>query len=469
MSTASAQARPVPAYGVPTIIVAQFVPTFLAGGITLALPPMGVDLQAGASALGLVESLYLAGTVAMLLPSGRLCDATDKATLYKYGMLAFALTTALIGVLSSVPLILFLRLIEGMCAALVAVAGPALLSEFVPPERRGRVFGLMLSSVYAGLTLGPVATGWLVDHWGWRGAFLGCGAAIFVAFLLAVRLPATWRRPARDALHVPSTLLLVLAMVVLVIGAAGLNYGLAGWSVLAVGVLLAGVFVAWQTRLAAPVLDVPLLVENPGLSRALLVQVLVYVNPMCMAFFMTLYIQVTRDQSAQFAGHLLAFGSVVMICIAPQAGALADRVRPAVIATTGVAFTAAGAAIAAFLDETSSMTQVMAALVIQSIGFALFSSPNLTMVMNSVSREKSSTAAALTAKARSLGMLAGMTISAALVAIFLGNAPVEREPLGILRPMTLGFTIMALLTGAGVFIGSRGRRIGQQTAEAARR
>src|SRR4029077_5109011 len=116
---------------VPPIAASQFAPPFMISGVAVALPALGADLGAGATALSLVETLFLAAAVALLLPAGRLGDAADKATLYKLGMAAFALSSVAIGLVSSVPAILALRLLQGAGSGAGAGARPA------PTARRG--------------------------------------------------------------------------------------------------------------------------------------------------------------------------------------------------------------------------------------------------------------------------------------------------------------------------------------------
>src|SRR4051795_7671341 len=86
---------------VPAIAASQFAPPFMISGVAVALPALGADLGAGATALSLVETLFLAAAVALLLPAGRLGDAADKATLYKLGQAAVALSSGALGALSS--------------------------------------------------------------------------------------------------------------------------------------------------------------------------------------------------------------------------------------------------------------------------------------------------------------------------------------------------------------------------------
>src|SRR5215212_8594666 len=141
---------------VAAIAASQFAQVFMISGVAVALPAMGVDLNAGAASLGLVETLFLAGSVAFLLPVGRLADASDKATLFKLGAISFGVCTLLVPLFSSVAVILFLRFMQGCTSAISAATGAAIVADVVPPERRGAAYGITIAAVYAGLTVGPV-------------------------------------------------------------------------------------------------------------------------------------------------------------------------------------------------------------------------------------------------------------------------------------------------------------------------
>lgn len=449
---------------VPAIAASQFAPPFMISGVAVALPAIGTDLSAGATSLGLVETLFLAGSVAMLLPAGRLADASDKATLYKLGLAAFGVSSLLVGVVSSMPLILLLRFLQGATSALIAVAAPALLADIVPPERRGRAYGAMLASIYAGLTLGPIGAGLLIDAWGWRAVFLAGGAALVAVYgVTQLMLPSSWRRPPPKAVHLPSTLLVTAAMLLLVLGSASLRAGPLGYAAIAAGLIVAVLFVLWQRRLDEPLLNVEVLMRNTVLRNALLVQCLLYTNAFCSVFMLSIYMQVALGRSAQVSGQILAVGTILMAGIAPVAGILADRYRAGVIATGGVAIVIVAALIATSLDAGSSLLRVALMLAVQGLGFAFFSSPNMAIVMNSVPANRASIASALSAKSRSLGMLAGMAIAAALISIHLGNEPVHRDPARFTATMTTAFWILAALTAAALAVGLASNRVRKGT------
>ncbi|TAK84753.1 MAG: MFS transporter [Betaproteobacteria bacterium] len=442
-----------PRFLVPAIAASQFAPPFMVSGVAVALPSLGADLGAGATALSLVETLFLAASVALLLPAGRLGDASDKVALYKVGLVAFALCSLAVGLVSSVPAVLALRVVQGIASAAVQSAGPAIIADAVPPERRGRAYGITIGAVYVGLTLGPIVAGVLVDLWGWRAVFLAGGAMVFALIMpMHFMLRAKWRRPPARAVHLPSTALIIAAMLALVSGAATLREGASGYAGVALGLVLLVVFVFTQRHVARPLLDVALLARNRVLSGALFVQWLLYSNAFGQVFLLSLYMQSVLGQAANTAGEVLAVGTLLMAAIAPAAGALADRLRPTLIASGGVAVVLVSSLMGTFLHAGSSLVQVALVLAVQGVGFAFFSSPNMATVMNAVPRELSGIASALSASARSLGMVSGMLVVAALVSLNLGHEPVGADPARYIATMHTAFWILAAVTAAALTV-----------------
>jgi MFS family permease len=444
---------------VPALAAAQFAPPFMISGVAVALPALGAELAAGAVALSLVETLFLAASVALLLPAGRLGDAADKAALYKGGMAAFAAASIATGFAASVPAVLALRFLQGVASAAVQASGAALIADAVPPERRGRAFGITIGSIYAGLTLGPICAGFLVELWGWRSVFIVGGAVVLLLLVPAhLLLRATWTAPRAGTVHLPSTVLVTAAMLSLVGGAASLREGALGYAGVALGLALLAGFVFLQRRLERPLLNVRILAENRVLGSALLVQWLLYCNAFGTVFLLSLYMQSVLGHGPDTAGQVLAVGTLLMAAIAPAAGALSDRMPQATIAAAGVAVALVAVVMATFLGAGSPLVAVGAVLAVQGVGFAFFSSPNIAMVMNAVPRERSGIASALSASARSLGMVSGMLIVGALVSVKIGHEPVGADPARYVATMQLAFWLLAGVTAAALFFSLQGKK-----------
>ncbi|KIG17703.1 Efflux pump antibiotic resistance protein [Enhygromyxa salina] len=437
---------------VAAIVVSQVAPPFMFSGVAVALPSMGVELDAGATTLGLVATVFLAGSLAFLLPLGRLADATDKRTIYKVALLLFAIVTAAIGWMSWIPGILALRFIQGVIAAAIGATGPALVADIVPPERRGRAYGALLGAVYAGLTLGPVCAGLLIRVASWRAVFfIGAGLLLLAFSLVALTLPSRWRRSTRSA-QLPSAALIVVAVSCLVAGSATLRLGSLGIALLSAGVVLSIVFVLIQRRLEDPLLDVRALARHRIMRDALLVQLLVYMSAYCLVFMLSIYLQVSLGHSAEKSGLLLALASLLMAASAPVAGALSDRVSPRVIASLGVGSVLACTLMATQLGPQTSLAYVAVLVVLQGLGYGLFASPNMTIIMNSATAQTVGMASALSAKSRALGMILGMLVTVVLISWKLGDAPVEQHPAEFIEVVVVGFEVLALVGAVALLI-----------------
>jgi MFS family permease len=434
------------------IVASQFAPPFMYSGVVVALPKLAADVGAGATAMGMVESLFLAGSVAFLLPVGRLADATDRRRLFKIGLLSFGLLTGLLGALSSVPLILCVRFLQGAVSALLAATGPALVAELVPAERRGKAYGASIGVIYAGLTIGPICAGFIVDALNWRWVFFVAAALLlFMYTLVELRLPSSWRRPTR-AIHLPSVALTLAAVLCLVFGTANITEDLLGAGLLVTGVLLAIAFVAVQRRIERPLLDVRALVRHRVMRAALFVQMLLYLTAFCSTFMLSIYMQVSLGHPAKTSGWMLSISGVLMAVLAPLAGALSDRLRPALISGLGAASVLTASLIATGLGPESGLGHVALVLAAQGIGYALFSSPNMKIIMNSAAESEVSMASALGAKSRALGMISGMLVTALLIALRIGNDPVENHPLEFVGIVGTGFTILAASNGFALLV-----------------
>jgi MFS family permease len=429
------------------IIVTQFAPPFMISGVAVILPAMGGDLGAGATSLGLVETLFLASHLSFLLAAGRLADASDKRTLYKLGLACFASSSLLIGLLSSVPGILFLRFVQGASGAVFAATGPAILSEIVPPERRGWVYGRSIGAIYSGLTLGPVVAGFLADLWGWRCVFL-TGAVLTASgcVMISVMMPSLWRRPEKKSVHIPSALLIVVAGLCLVAGSATLRQGPFGYTLLAAAAATIAGFIRLQFHLERPLVDVRALMTNHILRMALLIQMLLYVNAFSAIFLTSLYMQVSLGRSASLAGQIIAVSSLLMAALAPIAGRLSDRYRPQRVQIFGVGFLLISAAMGTQLHNGSSLTFITLMLAVQGMGFAFFSTPNMTIIMGSVPPTAVGMASALGAKARALGMMSGMLVATLLISLDFGNNPITEHPERLVRTIVTTFTILSVIT-----------------------
>ena len=119
---------------------------------------------------------------------GSLGDARSRTRLLGLGVAIWSVATALAGFATSYASLFAARAAVGVGEAAYGTISPALLADYFPRERRGRVFAVFFAAIPIGSALGYIVGG-LVDHYfGWRQAFFVAGVPGLVLAALALRL-----------------------------------------------------------------------------------------------------------------------------------------------------------------------------------------------------------------------------------------------------------------------------------------
>ncbi|MBF0200308.1 MAG: MFS transporter, partial [Desulfamplus sp.] len=169
------------------------------------------------------------------------------------------------------------------------------------------------------------------------------------------------------------------------------------------------------------------------------------------------YLQGVRGFSPKTAGMLLIIQTLVQCILSPVAGRLADRIYPGRIATFGMAICTAGLICATSVNEATSIPFIIMIFILMGIGYGLFSSPNITVIMNSMPVNAYGQASSLAATMRTLGMLTSMTISSVLIVHHMGHQSVGTETAWLfVQSMQSAMMLFAVMGFVGVMF-SMGR------------
>jgi len=138
--------------------------------------------------------------------------------------------------------------------------------------------------------------------------------------------------------------------------------------------------------------------------------------------------------------------------VSPWSGRLADRVEPRIVATMGMGICAIGLFLLSIIDETTSLYVIVAKLALLGFGFALFSTPNTTAVMNSVEKKFYGVASGIQATMRSVGQAMSLGIAVLVLAVYMGRVRIAPQyfPL-FLKSVHATFLIFGTLCVGGVF------------------
>jgi MFS family permease len=126
---------------------------------------MGVVLMAFTLAYGLFE-----------IPTGRWGDRFGSRGVLARIVVWWSAFTALTGACTSVGTLVAVRFLFGAGEAGAYPNVARVIVRWFPAGERGRAQGLFMASSLAGGMVAPVLAGYLIDAWGWRGAFAAFGA-----------------------------------------------------------------------------------------------------------------------------------------------------------------------------------------------------------------------------------------------------------------------------------------------------
>jgi len=113
-------------------------------------------------------------------------------------------------------------------------------------------------------------------------------------------------------------------------------------------------------------------------------------------------------------GWIIVADSVVIMIMAPVAGALSDRLGSRLLCTIGCAIIAVAQFFLASLEIQASLVRIMFPLVIWGVGWAMFNAPNQSSILGAVSQEKIGAAAGMIATTARAGGAMGVALSATL-------------------------------------------------------
>ena len=121
---------------------------------------------------------------------GKLAKAVGEKALIIIGALSFTAAFIAVPSIYRVPLLYVIAFFVALGQGLTYPSLTSLVSKAAPDNERGSILGLATSIGSLARFIGPVATGWLYDAAGVRGAFWGAAAFTAAATIIAFTLPA---------------------------------------------------------------------------------------------------------------------------------------------------------------------------------------------------------------------------------------------------------------------------------------
>jgi EmrB/QacA subfamily drug resistance transporter len=430
--------------------LAAFLSPFSISSVNIALPSIGQEFLMDAILLSWVTTAYLLSTAMFLVPFGKIADIYGRKRIFTYGIVTFTLASVGSSISNSATMLICFRILQGIGAAATYCVGAAILTSVFPSRELGKVFGINLAAVYLGNSVGPFLGGFLTDHLSWRSIFfVNVLLGLVIIFFVFRKLKGEWQEAREEKFDLTGSIIYSITLLLIMYGFSQLSTVRGAWFILpgALGILA---FIKWETKIESPVLDINLFRNNRVFALSNLAALINYSATFAVTFLLSLYLQYIKALTAEKAGLILLSQPIVQTFLSPFAGRLSDRIEPRIVASIGMALTAAGLFLFIFLNEKTTIEFIVASLILLGFGFALFSSPNTNAVMSSVENRFYGVASGTIGTMRMMGMVLSMGMTVLIFSIVIGKVRITPEyyPL-FLRCTKIAFTFFTVLCLGG--------------------
>jgi len=343
-------------------------------GPAVALPAIGRALGGSPVALTWVTNAFMLAFGSLLMAAGALADTYGRKRVFLGGLAAFGLFSAALGLARDIVWFDVLRALQGVGAAAAFSGGMASLAQEFDGEARLRAFSVVGASFGVGLAFGPIASGFLIEMFGWPTIFLLVVALAGLAFVLGAAFLSETRDPDAAGLDWKGALSFTLALTLLTSGV--LQAPESGWSDPRVIGLLAGAalsFVAfWRIESAVerPMLDLSLFRYPRFVGVQLLAAAPAYAFVVLLILLPVRFIGI-EGMSEVAGGRMMIALSGPLLILPVAAGLLTRWFAPATICGAGLAIAAVGLFWLGSVPVGSSPADMIGPLLTIGIGISL--------------------------------------------------------------------------------------------------
>ena len=450
------------------LILSLFTATLDNTILNVALPTLARELSATTSQLQWMVDSYILVFAGLLLVAGALSDRFGRRLALLAGLAIFGIGSIASAFVVTADQLILARAFMGVGAALTMPSTLSIIANVFDEGERPKAIAAWSAVSGLGIVVGPILGGWLLEHFAWSAIFLVNVPVVIagiVAILLVVPESKAVRAPALDPV---GAALSVAGLVALVYGI--IEVPAQGWDdpviigSLAAAAVLLGAFVAWERRVAEPMLDIRLF-RNPRFSAASLSVTLVMFSLMGVLFFLTQYLQGVLGLTALETGVRFVPLAIGVIVSAPISAALTGRFGAKVATAFGLFVTAGSLALLATVTVGSGDLLIGSVLAIAGFGLGVAMTPATDAIMGALPKEQAGVGSAVNDTTREIGGAIGVAV---LGSVFSAVYSSRMTEVANLLPAEIGSVVRDSIGGALAVAGQVGGSSGEAIAAAAR-
>lgn len=403
-----------------TVMLATFMEVLDTSIANVALPHIAGSLSAGVDESTWVLTSYLVSNAIVLPLTGWFSKLFGRKNFYMSCVLIFIVSSFLCGVATSLPLLVFFRVLQGAGGGGLQPVSQAILVESFPRSKQGMAMAVYGMGVVVAPIVGPTLGGWLTDNYSWRWIFfINIPVGLLSIFLTSTLI--------HDPAHVTKNenghrvRIDYIGLGLLSVGLGFLQVVLDKgqrddwfgsrfivWCTVACAVGLLGAIV-WELRQKDPVVELRLF-KDRNYATATLLMFLLGVVLYGSTVLLPVLLQTLVGYTAELSGLVLSPGAVVTLLSLPLVGWLLARYQPRWLVIFGLLVLSFGMFQLAYINLTTDFWTFVYVWMISRGGLGFLFVPINVVAFSFVSKEKMNSATGLINLARNIGGSVGISL-----------------------------------------------------------
>ncbi len=296
-------------WALATVMLTMFFSSMDQTVVSTAIPTIITDLH-GFSLYAWLFSAYMLTSAVTVPIYGKLSDVYGRKPFYLFGLIMFAVGSAICGQANTMMELVIARGIQGIGAGAMMSMPRATIGDIFNPKERGRWMGAMGAIFGVSSILGPTLGGWITDNFSWHWVFyINLPFAVLAIIGVFVFLPKV-RVNQQAKIDWFGSLLLIIGLVPILLGFtwAGTKYAWGSPIELLLfigGLIILVIFLLFERRTSDPIIT-PTLFKNRIFSMSLILGVLISMAMFGSVMFLPLFIQGVVGLNAQNSGLVMA-------------------------------------------------------------------------------------------------------------------------------------------------------------------
>ncbi|WP_234313665.1 MFS transporter [Streptomyces sp. NBRC 109706] len=387
--------------------------------LNVALPTLSAELRIDTGQQQWVVDAYLVTFSAAVLPAGLLGDRYGRRRTLLAGLLIVLTGSALGALADGAAHLIAARTLMGLGAALVSPLVLALLPTVFPPADRPRAVALVAMSFTAGMPLGPLVGGALLDRFGWAALFLTNVPALALAAVACRLLLPESSDPAAPRVDPLSTALVATGIGALVF--AVIEGTARGWTspvvlaAMAASAPLTALALARESRRRRPMIDLRLL-RDPRFGWPTLFSAVSGFVLAGLLFFLPQYLQDVRGFGPFDAGLRLLPLLAGLLLLVRGGGPLVRQFGVGAVVASGMVLLSFAGFLGSSALADAGDGQLAIWLAITGLGLGLAMVPAVDAAMGALPPDRFGAGSGMLTTVRLLGSALGVALLGSLLA-----------------------------------------------------